>query len=69
MARQCFKVPYDSPGEARAALAQVRRRKRSDHRPVLERKFYLCRYCGKYHLTKMSKITDRTIDHRRHDHE
>ena len=63
----CAKVPYDTPAEARAALAQVRGRKGKNH--AQEKRAYRCQRCGRYHLTKMSARNDKTSTHRRYDHE
>lgn len=67
--RVCFKAPYDTPQAAQQALRQIKQRKRRDHRPEYERKAYHCEHCGKYHLTKMNGKTDRTLKHRRTEHE
>lgn len=69
MPRVCFKAPYDTPQAAQQALRQIKQRKRRDHRPEYERRAYQCPHCGKFHLTKMSKSTDRAIHHRRNDNE
>lgn len=57
------------PTAARKALHQVRQRKRRKHKPAFERRFYLCPDCGKFHLTKMTSKSEKSIDHRREDHE
>ena len=55
----CTKVPFDTPQQAHAALARIKKKgadKERDHKySRKETKVYRCEVCGRYHTTSQKR--------------